>query len=121
MLVWGLFSNYTVFRKERNAQLLEQTFMGAGLKRTRYNKLNNTKMHPNHLQTPRIIHQKTNHIPITCSVFGSLDAFGYEEAWQQEEMKVKVDVFSTEVFSYASYISTLSVGRSVAGQSLKLA
>ena len=33
----------------------------------------------------------------TCSVFGSLDAFGYEEAWQHEEMKVKVDVFSTEV------------------------
>ena len=33
----------------------------------------------------------------SCSVFGSLDAFGYEEAWQHEEMKVKVDVFSTEV------------------------
>ena len=33
----------------------------------------------------------------TDSVFGSLDAFGYVEAWHHEGLKVKVDVFSTEV------------------------
>ena len=33
----------------------------------------------------------------TFSIFGSLDAFGYEEAWHHEGLKVKVDVFSTEV------------------------
>ena len=83
--------------------MLEQTFMGAGLKRTRYSKLNNTKMHPNRLQTPRIIHQKYLIISHSCSVFGSLDAFGYEEAWQEEEMKVKVDVFSTEVLNESGF------------------
>ena len=34
----------------------------------------------------------------TFSVFGSLDAFGYEEAWNEKKLNVKVDVFSTEVF-----------------------
>ena len=33
----------------------------------------------------------------TFSIFGSLDAFGYEEAWHHDRLKVKVDVFSTEV------------------------
>ena len=39
-----------------------------------------------------------NLIPYNCRIFGSLGAFGYEEAWKHEEMRVRVDVFSTEVF-----------------------
>ena len=58
-------SKTTVFRKDGNAQFLEETLMGAGLKR--------------------------------ILVFGSLDAFGYEEAWQEEKLNVKIDFFSTEV------------------------
>jgi len=53
------------WREDGNAQFLEETLMGAGLKR--------------------------------ILVFGSLDAFGYEEAWQDEKLNMKIDVFSTEV------------------------
>jgi len=66
------------WRKDGNARFLEETFIGAGLRR--------------------------------ISVFGSLDAFGYEEAWQQEEMKVKVDVFSTEVWGAGERRGAMWVG-----------
>jgi len=66
------------WRKDGNAQFLEKTFLGAGLKRT--------------------------------SVFGSLDAFGYEEAWHEEKLNVKVDVFSTEVWGSGERRGAMWVG-----------
>ena len=46
---------------------------------------------------------------LTCSSFGSLDAAGYEEAWWSEEVKVKVDVFSSEASHTTSNVSPSSI------------